>query len=90
MSHCANPNHNEPVKLCRGCESCPKCEGFKIQRGDYCPRCVIQMLNRGYVWSSYYSDYVKPGDVNRDVLERERKHVAPIQGELFARQRVLL
>lgn len=78
------------VRLCRGCSFCPKCEGFKLLKGDYCDKCTISLINRGYIWSDYYDDYVKPSEVNKDILERERKHVKPVQGDLFAAQRVLL
>lgn len=90
MSATTCHKHKKEIRCCWNCERCPKCEGFKLQKGDYCPDCTIRIINQGYIWSDYYNDYVKPDEVNKDILERERKHVQPVQGDLFAAQRVLL
>ena len=47
---------------CWRCDHCPKCEGtFKrVGKGDYCPECTAWLKANGYIFSAYYSDYVKP------------------------------
>jgi len=47
-------------RCCWRCDRCPKEDGFKLQKGDYCPDCVAKFKAEGYKYSSYFNDYVRP------------------------------
>ncbi len=61
-SYCRSINHpslhKKDIKVCWGCDRCPKEHNFKLTKGDYCPDCVTKLKGMGYVWSEYNQDYV--------------------------------
>ena len=54
---------------CWRCDNCPKCDGFRLQRGDYCPSCTAKFKAEGYQFSTFYMDWMKPEEFQKRALE---------------------
>ena len=51
-------------KCCWRCDRCPKCDPKvgRLLRGDYCKDCTEKFKAEGYVFSTYYMNWIRPED----------------------------
>ena len=60
------------TRCCWRCDKCPKCDGVKIKRGDYCEECTAIIKSQGGVWSPDCQDYTKPTTLFADIINQEQ------------------